>query len=597
MLKNIKYCINIISNLYFRLNNKRKFHFKFIFFFAILTSLLEVATLFSLFPFLSILLQQGSLEDFKLLLIIKEKFSLDDDSYLFLVTIIFLFFLILSSIFRLILLWGNIKLANAISKDFSLDLFKNKIHQNYLDFINSSTNEAISSITVKTSSLNRVLLAVNTIGTNFFLLISILFTISYLNPLISISSFFLIFLIYFFLILNFNKVLSDNSFIISKEQTNIVKILQESFGIIRDMILKGNQAKYTKIFFHSINNLYNADAKNSFISQSPRFFIETAGIIIIIIICSIVSFKSGSATSVLPLIGVLVLAAQKLIPLMQVIYTNFNILISNTGQLSDLEEFFNIKLNYSTKFQDDEKKDKSKNDIEFKNKIEFKDISFSYSKNNSKIFEKINFIIKKGEKIGIVGKTGEGKSTLLDVIMGLLSPTEGEIFVDNTLINSKNLKSWQKLISHVPQDLFLIDGTIYENITFSSYNKGDDKFIKKILSLAQLKDFVENLPMGINTIVGERGVKLSGGQKQRVAIARALFNNSKIIVFDEATSALDDGTEQLIGISLDKLDKEFTTIMVAHRLTSIRKCDRIFELNNNQLKIFQSYDEYMARKL
>ena len=597
MLKNIKYCINIISNLYFRLNNKRKFHFKFIFFFAILTSLLEVATLFSLFPFLSILLQQGSLEDFKLLLIIKEKFSLDDDSYLFLVTIIFLFFLILSSIFRLILLWGNIKLANAISKDFSLDLFKNKIHQNYLDFINSSTNEAISSITVKTSSLNRVLLAVNTIGTSFFLLISILFTISYLNPLISISSFFLIFLIYFFLILNFNKVLSDNSFIISKEQTNIVKILQESFGIIRDMILKGNQAKYTKIFFHSINNLYNADAKNSFISQSPRFFIETAGIIIIIIICSIVSFKSGSATSVLPLIGVLVLAAQKLIPLMQVIYTNFNILISNTGQLSDLEEFFNIKLNYSTKFQDDEKKDKSKNDIEFKNKIEFKDISFSYSKNNSKIFEKINFIIKKGEKIGIVGKTGEGKSTLLDVIMGLLSPTEGEIFVDNTLINSKNLKSWQKLISHVPQDLFLIDGTIYENITFSSYNKGDDKFIKKILSLAQLKDFVENLPMGINTIVGERGVKLSGGQKQRVAIARALFNNSKIIVFDEATSALDDGTEQLIGISLDKLDKEFTTIMVAHRLTSIRKCDRIFELNNNQLKIFQSYDEYMARKL
>lgn len=361
------------------------------------------------------------------------------------------------------------------------------------------------------------------------------------------------------------------------------------------MILKGNQAKYTKIFFHSINNLYNAEAKNSFISQSPRFFIETAGIIIIIIICSIVSFKSGSATSVLPLIGVLVLAAQKLIPLMQVIYTNFNILISNTGQLSDLEEFFNIKLNYSTKFQDDEKKDKSKNDIEFKNKIEFKDISFSYSKNNSKIFEKINFIIKKGEKIGIVGKTGEGKSTLLDVIMGLLSPTEGEIFVDNTLINSKNLKSWQKLISHVPQDLFLIDGTIYENITFSSYNKGDDKFIKKILSLAQLKDFVENLPMGIETIVGERGVKLSGGQKQRVAIARALFNNSKILVFDEATSALDDGTEQLIGISLDKLDKEFTTIMVAHRLTSIRKCDRIFELNNNQLKIFQSYDEYMAR--
>ena len=491
--------------------------------------------------------------------------------------------------FRLILLWANIKLANAISKDFSVNLFKSKIYQKYLDFINSSTNEAISSITIKTNSVNRALLAVNTLGTSFFLLTSILFTVIVINPIVSLFSFFVIFLIYLILLLFFNRLLAKNSYIISNEETKIIKILQESFGVIRDMILRGNQSNYVKVFFSSINVKYNAEAKNNFVSQSPRFFIETAGIILIIIICSFVTIKTGNTTSILPTIGVLVLAAQKIIPLMQVVYTNINILISNTGQLKDLNELLESNVEYSNSF-DEEK-------LDFKNKIEFKNVSFSYLKNKNKILDQINFTIKKGEKIGIVGKTGEGKSTMLDILMGLLVPDDGKLIVDDKIITKNNLKSWQKLISHVPQDLFLIDGTIYENITFSSYNNGDDKFIKKILSLAQLKDFVENLPMGIDTIVGERGVKLSGGQKQRVAIARALFNNSKILVFDEATSALDDGTEQLIGISLDKLDKEFTTIMVAHRLTSIRNCDRIFELNNNQLKIFKSYDEYMARNL
>ena len=589
MISNLKFSFKLIIGLYLRLNKTRKFHFKIIFLFAIFTSLFEVASLLSLYPFLTVLLGTANIEDLTYLHFLQEKFSINSEDYLLLLTIIFLFFLIISSVFRLILLWANIKLANAISKDFSVNLFKSKIYQKYLDFINSSTNEAISSITIKTNSVNRALLAVNTLGTSFFLLTSILFTVIVINPIVSLFSFFVIFLIYLILLLFFNRLLAKNSYIISNEETKIIKILQESFGVIRDMILRGNQSNYVKVFFSSINVKYNAEAKNNFVSQSPRFFIETAGIILIIIICSFVTIKTGNTTSILPTIGVLVLAAQKIIPLMQVVYTNINILISNTGQLKDLNELLESNVEYSNSF-DEEK-------LDFKNKIEFKNVSFSYLKNKNKILDQINFTIKKGEKIGIVGKTGEGKSTMLDILMGLLVPDDGKLIVDDKIITKNNLKSWQKLISHVPQDLFLIDGTIYENITFSSYNNGDDKFIKKILSLAQLKDFVENLPMGIDTIVGERGVKLSGGQKQRVAIARALFNNSKILVFDEATSALDDGTEQLIGISLDKLDKEFTTIMVAHRLTSIRNCDRIFELNNNQLKIFKSYDEYMARNL
>lgn len=590
MISNLKFSFKLIIGLYLRLNKTRKFHFKIVFLFAIFTSLFEVASLLSLYPFLTVLLGTANIEDLTYLHFLQEKFSINSEDYLLLLTIIFLFFLIISSVFRLILLWANIKLANAISKDFSVDLFKSKIYQKYLDFINSSTNEAISSITIKTNSVNRALLAVNTLGTSFFLLISILSTVIVINPIVSLFSFFIIFLIYLILLLFFNRLLAKNSYIISNEETKIIKILQESFGVIRDMILRGNQSNYVKVFFSSINVKYNAEAKNNFVSQSPRFFIETAGIILIIIICSFVTIKTGNTTSILPTIGVLVLAAQKIIPLMQVVYTNINILISNTGQLKDLNELLESNVEYSNSF-DEEK-------LNFKDKIEFKNVSFSYLKDKNKILDQINFTIKKGEKVGIVGKTGEGKSTILDILMGLLVPDDGKLIVDDKIITKNNLKSWQKLISHVPQDIFLIDGTILENIIFSTQedNKIDKVFLDKILKLSELKNFLENLPDGIQTVVGERGVRLSGGQKQRVAIARALFNNSKILVFDEATSALDDGTEQLIGTSLDKLDKEITTIMVAHRLTSIRKCDRIFELNNHQLKIFKSYDEYIASK-
>jgi ABC-type bacteriocin/lantibiotic exporter with double-glycine peptidase domain len=586
MLQKIKLSFNLVLFFYSRLTKLRKFQLKLLFSLAVFSSLLEVATLFSLYPFISILLNFQNLGNFKFLLSLKDYFLFSEDSYLLVISIIFLFFLIGSSIFRVMLLWVNIKLANSISKDFSLDILRSKIYQPYLKFIDSNSNETIANISVKIGSLNRVLIALNSLGTGVFITISIFFAALVINPIITFLVFLIVFFIYLSLVFYFNKILANNSIEISKQQTSIIKILQESGGLFKDVLLDRSQERYLKVFSYSINKLYDADAKNTFINLSPKFFIETAGIMLIIFIFFYAASVSGNAIALFPAIGVLVLSANKIIPLMQQIYSNINIVVSNYGQLADLSNFLEDNSKYSSKAFDEK--------VLFKEKIIFHNVSFKFSTEKEYVIKNINFEIKKGERIGIAGNTGEGKSTLLNLIMGLFPPSDGQIEIDNKILTSINTKSWQSLISHVPQDIFLFDATILENITFST---SDDlvnfELLNKAIEQAQLKEFINAIPGGIRAVVGERGVKLSGGQKQRIVIARSLYKNSSLLVFDEATSSLDNQTEEIINLSLQDFSKNITFIVVSHRLSSLKQCERIFEIKEKKLITHKSYNDFV----
>jgi ATP-binding cassette subfamily B protein len=257
----------------------------------------------------------------------------------------------------------------------------------------------------------------------------------------------------------------------------------------------------------------------------------------------------------------------------------FSIVRGNASQVAEVIEILD---EYLIKKKEIESIHKKK--INFTNSILFENISFCYNKNQEYILENINFEIKKGSRIGIVGKTGEGKSTLLDLIMGLLPPTNGKIKIDGVKLCKETIDSWQSKIAHVPQNIFLSDISFLENIAFGvDPEKINLEKVKLAAKKSQCHDFIMKLEKGYDEIVGERGTKLSGGQIQRLGLARALYKNAEVIIFDEATNSLDYETEKLIIKELNHLDRDLTVIIVAHRLNALEKCDLIFEIKDRKV--------------
>jgi ATP-binding cassette subfamily B protein len=230
--------------------------------------------------------------------------------------------------------------------------------------------------------------------------------------------------------------------------------------------------------------------------------------------------------------------------------------------------------------------------MQFSNEIEIRNIHFSYFQNQLPILKGISLVIPKGMRIGVIGVTGGGKSTLLDLLMGLLSPTHGEILVDGRPLTSETMPSWQASISHVPQTVYIADATVTENIAFGvppeNINLDEVSIAAKQACIAEV---IEALPMKYNTRVGERGARLSGGQRQRIGIARALYKQSQVIIFDEATSALDIETERLVMESLSNLGRDLTVVIVAHRLSTLKVCDQIVRLDSGVVSEIISYDD------
>ena len=266
--------------------------------------------------------------------------------------------------------------------------------------------------------------------------------------------------------------------------------------------------------------------------------------------------------------------------------------INNIGRLSGPGKSLLYLFKYLRKYHDVEVLVPSGGDLTDrldKENIPWSAISFRYKNDQTNVLDKINLEIPKGSCVGFIGPTGSGKSTMLDILMGLLVPTSGKLIIDGKEVLPENLKSWQKNISHVPQDIFLSDSTIKENVAFGiPFHEINMDKVAKAVSMAQLDDVINNLPEKYNTLVGERGVRLSGGQKQRIGIARALYSESKLMTLDEATSALDGDTEKNVLESIERLDNNLTIFMIAHRVTTLKSCNQIIELRSG--KVIRSGD-------
>ena len=571
---------DLIFKLWLQLNRKRKRQILILLIIMILTGFAEMLLIGCLLPFLTLLTNPNSSLDSTYFIIISSIFKINSTTEkLFITSIILIIAASIAFLARIVNSWFSCKISAGIGYDLSCEVFKRTIYQPYKVHLKRNTSNILSTISKETSSTAIVIQSMLNMLTSLIIIIFLVSAMMIVNLQIALYSFLFYTIAYKLIINSANSRLSENSKKISSSIRNQIKTVQEGIGGIRDVILDNSQESYLKQYRKSDFILRESEAQSNLIKTLPRYFFEAFIIILLALICTIsIIYKGFENNNIIAILGIFAVGAQKLLPAFQIIFTSW-------GNIRDCSVPVNSVLNLASQSLIKIKNIKAIKPLHFKKEIIFKNINFKYQLNGPSILKDINFKIKKGEHIGIIGKTGSGKSTLLDIIMGLIGPTSGSIYIDKE-INSNKLDPrlmmwWRSRIAHVPQNIFLMDDSISANIALNFNNNDiDHKRIKAVSEKAQIASFIESSKNGYNQFVGERGIKLSGGQKQRIGIARALYKDFSILVLDEATSALDTNTESKIMDQIYKLDKDITIITVAHRERTLRSCDRVLEIKN-----------------
>ena len=360
--------------------------------------------------------------------------------------------------------------------------------------------------------------------------------------------------------------------------TNMIKAVREGLGSIKDVKILGREESFLSAYAKSGRESAKTTAFNNLVSNAPRLLIETIAISGLVIIVVINALRNPDMNASLPMLALFGMAAIRIMPSMNRIIGYMTNIRFNTTHLNQIYDDLKAAETLVAEAHEDKGK------INFGKSIEIRDLTYKYPGTDTEIFKNARLTIKKGQTIGVVGSSGAGKTTLIDILLGLLSPTKGEVLVDGININT-NIRGFRQNVGYVPQDIFIIDGTVSANVAFGvPEGKVDQDRVWASLETANLKDYVESLDDKLGTNVGESGMRLSGGQRQRLGIARALYNDPDILVFDEATSSLDNESEKIISDAITALGHTKTMVIIAHRLNTLEKCDVIYEVRDGEIR-------------
>lgn len=553
----------------------------------------ELCTIGAVLPLLSLISQPRGAWHYPWIFEILQAFGGPSQTRLLVIaTAIFAGFAIVTGMLRLQLTKSTFTFAYDLAHELALEIQRRLLHQPYAFHVQRNTSTLISSLDKANILVFDIVLPLMQALIGAFIALFIVAALVAVDPAIAIVAATIFFAIYLLISMLTKTRLAANSMVISRAIDERLKIMQESLGGIREVIIDGCQSAYLASFDRENWKLGRARADTAVIAAAPRFIIETIGIVAIALVALAASRRAGGFTAALPALGAVALGAQRLLPLIQQVYRGWS---SASGHMSIVNQTVEL---LTLPIDEQYVGDGAGPALPLRDKIRVHNLAFTYPGRRSSTLERISFQIPAGSAIALIGETGSGKSTLTDLLMGLLEPSEGEIWIDGVHLTRNNCHRWQRSIAHVPQTIFLTDSTIAQNIALSLPNSSPDR--RRIVDAArraQLHDFILSLPAGYDTIVGERGVRLSGGQRQRLGIARAIYKAAPVVILDEATNALDDLTEQAVLAGLEELRRDgCTIIIIAHRLSIVRRCDFVVQLEGGRLVEFNPTNSAVSGK-
>ena len=545
----------------------------------------ELASIAAVLPFLGVISSPGKIFSSPWAALLIQNLGLTEPVQLQLpLTILFVFAALISGATRVALLWGQTRLSFKIGSDLGMEVYRRTLYQPYSVHVMRNSSEVISGIMSKAGSLVFIsILPVQNLISAVIILVSVMALLIAIEPTVAVATFMGFGAIYAGIFFATKKHLIRAGQQVTQGCDNLLKALQEGLGGIRDVLIDGTQETYCRIFRDVDVPLRRASANTAIIGGAPRYVIEAVSMVLIGVMAYIMAGRSGGMETALPILGALALGGQRVLPLLQQVYQSLTSLRAGKAQLHDALKLLVQPLPAQLLIGE-------LSPITFRTSIVMSRLKFRYGADLPWVLKGIDLEIARGSRLGVIGSTGCGKSTLLDILMGLLMPTQGAISVDGAEINESNQQAWRARIAHVPQSIYLADTSIAENIAFGMQREFiDHQRLREVAERAQLVAMIESWENGYDTFVGERGIRLSGGQRQRIGIARALYKNADVIILDEATSALDGDTEETVMEAINGLAKDLTIVMVAHRLTTLKSCDQIIELEEGVIRRIGTY--------
>ncbi|MCL7939454.1 ABC transporter ATP-binding protein/permease [Halomonas sp. ATCH28] len=567
---------------------------------VVLMSFAEIAGVVSIGPFMALVGDMSQLQGKGMMAdLYRASGFTEPRTFLFWLGIGVLVVLTGSALISMFTIWRLSMYGARVGAELASRLYRHYMHQPWLFHASGSSSQLTNQIAQEcqriTGSIINPLMQMNA---KLVMALMMALAIFLYNPVVALAGLVIFSLAYVLLYRTVRRRLVRNGKAITEAQRLRFKLMGEGFGGIKDALLLGRQEVFTDRFDGACDRFAEAQGTTQAMGQAPRYAMELVAFgSVIFLILYLLAAHQGNLGTILPVLSVYALAGFKLLPAFQQVYTSISQIRGNLAAFDALRDDLRASAMAPQAAAVSQQADQQQAaHWAPRDAIQLKDVTFTYPGKDEPALKALNLEIPANRVIGLVGASGSGKSTAIDLLLGLIEPQQGQLLVDGEPVTDQHRRAWQNSLGFVPQAIFLADSSIRENIGFGLPPEAiDEAKVRKAASMAHLDELLAELPDGLETRVGERGVQLSGGQRQRIGIARALYHDADVLILDEATSALDGITEKLIMDAIHDFSGKKTIIMIAHRLATVKQCDSIYLLADGRLVDQGSYTELSER--